>query len=73
MPTRLPVRRADRRVKEFTRRIEAASTERSRVFAVVGWLMAEYHRITPARRPHWIGRWTDLARQMNEETRNDSQ
>ena len=73
MPTKVPTRKADRRVREFTSRIDTAPTERSRVFAAVGWLMAEYHKIPHARRPHWINRWKALAKEMNEETRNDSQ
>jgi hypothetical protein len=73
MPTRVPTRRADRRIQEFTKRINTAPTERSLVFAAVGWLMAEYYKIPPARRPHWIGRWKALAQEMNKETRNDSQ
>ena len=72
MPTRLPIRRADRRVATFTKRIDTAPTERSRVFALVGWLMAEYYKIPHLRRPHWIGRWKALAQEMNEETRDDS-
>jgi hypothetical protein len=73
MPTRLPIRRADRRVREFTSRIDTAKTERSVVFAAVGWLMAEYYKISHLRRPHWINRWKALAQEMNEETRDDSQ
>lgn len=72
MPTRLPTRRADRRLHTFTKRVDQAPTERSRLFALVGWLMAEYYKIPHPRRPHWISRWKALAREMNEETRNDS-
>jgi hypothetical protein len=73
MPTQVPARRADRRVREFTSRIHAAATERSRVFAAVGWLMAEYYKIPPTRRPHWIDRWMGVATEMNQEARRDSQ
>lgn len=73
MPSQVPVRRAERRVKEFTGRIDRAATERSRVFAAVGWLLAEYYKIPHLRRPHWLDRWKALAKEMNEENRNDSQ
>jgi hypothetical protein len=69
MPTRTLIKRADRRHREFTDRIDRAKTERDLLFALVGWLMAEFHKIPHPRRPHWIARWKQLAAEMNEETR----
>lgn len=69
MPTRVPARKADRRVSLYTRRIHAADTDKSRTNAVIGWLLGEYNKIGPDRRPYWLKRWIDLAREMNEEAR----
>lgn len=46
--------RAERKVARrrllYTRRINAATTDRDRINALVGWWMAEWHRLDPARR-----------------------
>lgn len=66
---RLVVRRADRRLEMYERRIDDAQTEKSMLNAVIGWLMGEYHAAAPGRRSHWKQRLIDLAREMNKEAR----
>lgn len=66
---RLIVRRADRRLHLYTGRLMSARTERAWLFAVVGWLLGEYHAADVDRRQHWKTRLRKLAEEMNEEAR----
>lgn len=67
--TRLPVRRANRRLDLYKARIDAANTEKSLMFVIVGWLLGEYYAAEPERRTQLRKRMTALAEQMNEEAR----
>lgn len=73
MPSKVPMKRAERRLRTHTGRLAAASTEKSQLNALVGWLLGEFYKIRMERRPHWMRRWMQLAMEMNEETRNDGQ
>ncbi|WP_250029851.1 hypothetical protein [Paractinoplanes maris] len=67
--SRLPVRRAERRLALYRGRLAAANTEKSMLNAAVGWVMGEYHAAKPETRTRWKQRLIDLAREMNEEAR----
>jgi hypothetical protein len=66
---RLVVRRADRRKALYQGRIARASTEKSLLFCIVGWLLGEYYAAEPGRRPDLKDRLIAMAERMNEEAR----
>lgn len=66
----LHARRADNRVRHYLGRIAAAQTDRASTNAVIGWLLAELYKTDEHRRPYWLQRWIDVAREMNEEARS---
>ncbi len=55
-----------RRRLHYTRRIDAATTDRERINALVGWWMAEWHRLSDADRRVEFGRLAAVCRELND-------